>query len=114
MRKQLKFLFSIILLFIVVSCSTNSFSFEDWLERKNRSKQIDPLIRSKLLIGKSYFEVNQILGKEDLSSGTSDTASFNQKFSIQYLTGGGRWIDYERLLIRFDSGKVIMAEKIYD
>lgn len=114
MRKQQILLFNFALLFILVSCSGNSFKAHEWQSKENRSKQINSLIRSKLLLGKSYYEVIQILGKEDLSSDKVDLFSFNQKFSIQYLTGGGRWIDFERLLITFDSGKVIKAEKYYD
>lgn len=114
MRKQLKFFFRFILLFILVSCSANSFNSEDWKGNKNRSKQIGPLISSKILIGKTYDEVVKILGKQDFFFGMPDTVSINQEFSIQYLTGGTKWIDFERLLITFVSGKVIRTKKYYD
>jgi len=92
----------------------NTFNSEDWKANRNRQKQIGPLIKSKQLIGKSYEEVVRILGKQDFFFGIPDTVSASNKFSIQYLTGGTRWIDFERLLITFDSGKVIVAEKYYD
>jgi hypothetical protein len=115
MRKLQILLFDFALLSLLVSCSGNSFKADEWQAKENRSKQINSLIRSKLLLGKSYYEVIQILGKEDLNSDNDvDKISSNQRFSIQYLTGGGRGIDFERLLITFDSGKVIRVEKYYD
>ena len=114
MGRRTKLVLIFFLLIAVVSCSNRRFNSEDWKANENRPKQIDPLIRSKLLIGKPYNEVVQILGKQDFFFGMPDTVSVNKEFSIQYLTGGGKWIDFERLLITFDSGKVIRAEKYYD
>lgn len=103
----------IAILFSLLISSCNSFNSDDWAVKKNRSKQINSLIRSKILINKSYDEVIQLLGKEDISTKQPDSVFGYIKFSIQYFTGGGRWIDYERLLIVFDSARVISAEKYY-
>lgn len=76
--------------------------------------QINSLIKSKILIGKSYEEVVRFLGKEDFGTRRLDSASNTTKFTIQYLTGSGQFIDLERLRIEFDSSRVIQTEKYYD
>ena len=109
---------TLIICFLAIISSCNGLNKkiypEDWKANKHRDKQINSLIKSNVLIGKSYNEVIQLLGKEDLNSKRFDSLSTTVKFTIQYLTGGGKMIDLERLLIIFDSSKVVSVEKYYD
>lgn len=63
------------------------------------------------MIGKSFDDVILMLGKIDLLYDKKDTA---QNFSIQYLTGRTVYIQFERLDITFESGRVVKVEKDYD
>lgn len=112
MKKYLTIILSIS--FLLYACNNARFNSEDWKANKNRHKQITSLVKSKVLIGKSYNEVTQLLGKEDLNSKQFDSLPGFSNFSIQYLTGGGQMIDLERLFIAFDSSRVVKAEKYYD
>jgi len=49
-----------------------------------------------------------------MNSNLVDSPPHDSEFTIQYLTGGGQMIDFERLLIVFDSSKVVNVEKYYD
>lgn len=97
----------------LLSCKNARFNSDEWKANNDRFKQINTLIKSKVLIGKSYIEVVDLLGKEDLPK-QYDSLPDDSKFSIQYLTGGGQLIDMERLLIFFDSSKVVSVEKYYN
>ena len=99
---------------LLYACKNRKFNSEDWKADKYRDKQINSLIRSKILVGKTYDEVIQLLGKEHINTKQFDSLAGSSRFTIQYLTGATRWIDFERLSIVFDSSNVISAEKYYD
>ena len=112
MKKYFIVIFGITLL--LYACKNQRFNSEDWKADKNRDKQINSLIRSKILIGKNYKAVVQLLGKEYINTKKFDSLAGSSRFEIQYLTGGRQWIDFERLKIVFDSSKAILAYKYYD
>ena len=112
MKKYFIAIFCLTLL--LYACKNRRFNSEDWKADKNRDKQINSLIKSKILIGKNYNEVVQLLGEEYINTRQFDSLAGSSGFTIQYLTGARRWIDFERLQIVFDSSKVISAEKYYD
>jgi hypothetical protein len=112
MKTFIQFFLLFILFTTVVSCSNRQFNEEDWKANKNRVKQVNSLIRSNRLIGKSYEEVINILGQNEILPVQNDTIP--GKFSVEYLTGGRRWIDFERLRIYFERGMVVRTEKNYD
>ncbi|MBI5858782.1 MAG: hypothetical protein HZB42_14215 [Sphingobacteriales bacterium] len=101
---------------ILISCSGKKFDSEKWKADEKRNEQVDNLVDSKILIGKSFDEVKDLLGHGYLSHGVviTDSTQAPKNFQIQYLTGGVKWIDFERLLITFESGRVIRTEKYYD
>ena len=99
---------------LLYACRNRRFNAEDWKADKDRDRQINSLIRSKILIGKNYNEVVQLLGKEYINTRQFDSLAGSSRFTIQYLTGATSWIDFERLQIVFDSSRVISARKYYD
>lgn len=108
MSSFLKILF---LFFFLASC--HSFDSEKWInDKSSREGQLESIIKSKILIGKTYQEVINILGKEDQYR--IDDSLSTDKFSIQYVVGGCNFIDFKRLRIIFEKSQVIEAEEYCD
>ena len=113
MIRVLKLSVYFFLIFVTLGCSNRDFNAEDWKADKYRYKQINSLIEWKILIGRSYHEVIELLGEERMFYREKDSVADGQ-FKVYYLTGGSNLIDLELLLIRIDSGKVVRAEKYYE
>ncbi|MFI5204802.1 MAG: hypothetical protein ACHQF2_09930 [Flavobacteriales bacterium] len=100
-------------LFFFSAC--HSFDSDDWKGNKSgRKDQSNSIIRSEILIDKSYADVLQLLGKEDLTSKNQDTIPNNPNFTIQYILGACNYIDFERLVIQFEFNRVIRVRKECD
>ena len=102
----------VIAILMAIGLFSCKFDADKWkADKRNRHSQLKYLLRSNVLIGKSYNQVYQLLGEEDISSRMYDTISNNPNFTIQYITGGCGAIDYERLLIHFADNTAVKAER---
>lgn len=93
-----------ICLSVLLFSACHSFDSKTWKSDKlSRRKQANYLINHNILSGKSYQEVLQLLGEEDLNFQLHDTTTNN--FTIEYILGT-YWIDFDRLAIRLSNGSV--------
>lgn len=101
-----------LLLSLLALSSCNRFNSDKWkVDKASRQRQVNSIIRSEILIGKSYDNVRSLLGDEDLSTKKHGDSPANLNFTIQYIVGGCNMIDFETLVIIFESNKVIKVEK---
>ena len=77
------------------------------------------LLNDEVVEGLEYQEIIFLLGRpniirNDSISGVEDSL-FDPKSSIlEYLTGGGRWIDFERVQVHIKYNKAVKVELHYD
>jgi len=86
---------------VLLSC--NSFDSEKWKNDKtSRKRQAKAIIRNKVLSHKTYHQVREMLGPEDIRPTFNDTTKNGR---IEYIIGTV-WIGFDRLAIRFKEGYV--------
>ena len=82
----------------------HSFDSKKWkADKSSRQKQAKYLLRQNILSEKSYQDVMQLLGKEDI---TRFRDTINNLFEIEYILGSAYWIGFDRMAIRFRNGMV--------
>jgi len=97
-----------------VSCRPN-FKSDLWKTDKTvRQNLATDLVKSQILIDKTYNEIFHLLGESDLDSRINDSSDKDENYKIQYILGGCNFIDFERLVIEFKDEKSIEAYKSCD
>ena len=94
----------------LISCS--SFDSEKWKNDKtSRKSQAKSIIKNRVLVNKTYYQVREMLGPEDFNSNFKDTITYDGTF--EYILGT-YWIDFDRLTIRFKKGHVDSVYRYHD
>jgi len=100
----------IIILLAFSACST--FNSEKWKnDKSSRKKQVNAIIKSKVLLNKTYPQVLELLGPEDFGFNRDDT--IKSSFRIEYIVGSVM-IDFDRLAIRFKQDIVDSVYRYHD
>lgn len=105
------------LLICQFSCHSN-FDPDKWkADTSKRKEQSIDLIKSGVLIDKSYKEIIHLLGGCDVDSRLnklSDEAEAMESFTLKYFLGGCNWIDFEKMVIEFENDTVVKVYKECD
>jgi hypothetical protein len=97
-----------------------SFNSENWKKYPDhRSKYVKSLLNDGVVEGLEYQEIISLLGRPNIIRNDSisgvEESLFDPKSSIlEYLTGGGRLIDFERVQVYIRNNKAVKAELNYD
>lgn len=95
----------IIISLAFLACST--FNSDKWKnDKSSRKRQVNAIIRNKVLINKTYPQVIELLGPEDLNLK-------RDSLTIEYIVGTVL-IDFDRLAIRFKNGIVDSIYRYHD
>jgi len=108
----MKFLIFILIIVGSTLLACNTFDSEKGRnDKSNRKRQANAIIKNKVLLNKSYQQVLELLGPEDLNFERNETPKGN--FKIEYIIGTV-WIDFDRLAIRFKQGVVDSVFRYHD
>lgn len=97
-----------------------SFDSDDWKNNPdNRSKYVNSLVNSGLVEGKDYGEVIDILGEPNIirteNYNGTNLNKYNQSNTIlEYLTGGVKYVDFERIQVQIIDNKAKSVTVYYD
>ena len=108
---------AILILCFVFGCQEDTrFDSEQWkIDNQVRERQSKGLVKSKILLDKSYVEITDLLGEPDLDFRLLSDRMTNENFEIQYVLGNCQMsIDFKRLQINFQDKKVKNTSIICD
>jgi hypothetical protein len=125
LRRRPKILFVVLVIAFIITVSIMlifypTFNSENWKEYPNdRSKYVHSLVYSDIIIDKEFEEIISILGNPDITRNNSNSGSwlahYDQKDCVlEYLTGGTKLIDFERLQVHIQNGTAVKVKVKYD
>ena len=108
----MKFRIPLLIIIWLAFPACTAFNSDKWKnDKSSRKKQVKAIIKSKVLVNKTYPQVLELLGPEDLNFNRDDTIKSN--FRIEYIVGNV-FIDFDRLAIRFQKDIVDSVYRYHD